>query len=95
MRCVECDFEIDMGSGKCLKCGRVAFKVDDSSGADSGNVEPYLPGTDDNDGIEGTGRVSMIEFEPEKTKIPLMVVISNVVVVLGVIGILIFYLFVR
>ena len=92
MLCVECDFEIDMGSGTCLKCGRIAFKVDDRK-SDSGNVEPYLPGADNGDDTDiDTGRVSMIEFEPEKNKMPLMVVISNVVVVLGIIGILLFYI---
>ena len=87
MLCVECEFIIDEKTGICQKCGRVAFKVDDVS-ADSASVSPYLPGGDDS---IGTGRVPMIKFEPEKNKVPYLAIISNVVLVVGVIIILIFY----
>ena len=84
MLCVECDFHIDEKTGKCLKCGHLAFKVEPS---DENYVEPYLPGAADD---VFTGRVSPIKYEPEKAKMPLMAIISNVVLVLGIIGILLF-----
>ena len=88
MLCVECEFIIDEKTGKCQKCGRVAFKVDEDS-TSSNFVEPYLPGGED---ITNTGRVPMIKVEPLEKKLPLMAIISNVVLILGVICILIFYL---
>jgi len=91
MLCVECEFIIDEKTGICQKCGRVAFKVDDGP-ENKTSVSPYLPGGDD---ISGSGRVPMIKFEPVKNKVPYMVIISNVVLVLGVICILIFYFFNR
>ena len=91
MLCVECEFIIDEKTGVCQKCGRVAFKVDDESSGSS-FVAPYLPGGDD---TTGTGRVPMIEVEPIKNKVPYMAIISNVVLILGVICILIFYFFNR
>ena len=87
--CVECDFQIDEKTGTCQKCGRVAFKVDDLE-SEKYNVEPYLPGEDD---VVGSGRVSPIKYEPVKDKLPLMAIISNVVIVLAIIGILLYHFF--
>ena len=89
MLCVECDFLIDEKTGICQKCGRVAFKVDEAS-SDSSFVEPYLPGGDDS---INTGRVPLIKVEPIEKKVPYMAIISNVVILIGVICILIFYFF--
>ena len=89
MLCVECEFIIDEKTGKCQKCGRVAFKVNDES-ADGVSVSPYMPGGDD---VTGTGRVPLIKIEPIEKKVPYMAIISNVVILIGVICILIFYFF--
>ena len=88
MLCIECNFQIDEATGVCLKCGRIAFKIDEQD-PDKKHVEPYSP---DDDSIIASGRVPMIKFEPEKNKLPLPVIISNIVLVIGILLLLVFYL---
>ena len=86
--CIKCNFTIDEKTGICQKCGHLAYKVE-MSDIDMTHIEPYLPGTEND--FE-TGRVSPIKYEPIKSKMPLMAIISNIILALGIIGLLIFYL---
>ena len=88
MLCIKCDGKIDDRTGICTLCGHVAFKVDDSGSGqrhiESRHVEPYLPGSEVPMN-ESEGRVSMISTEPDKTKIPSMPIIANIVIILGIV----------
>ena len=52
-------------------------------------VEPYLPGEES---MPYYGRVPFIKVEQSKNKIPVMAIVGNIALILGVIGILVFYL---
>ena len=87
--CVQCESPIDVKTGTCIKCGHIAFKVDEDSEGGS-SVSPYLPGSDEE---VLTGRVTPIKYEPIKTKVPVMAIISNIVLVVGILLLLIFFYF--
>ena len=87
--CVKCDSPIDIKTGLCIKCGHIAFKVDEDADGNAG-VSPYLPGADEE---ILTGRVSPIKYEPIKSKTPVLAIVSNIVLVVGIILLLIFFYF--
>ena len=87
--CVKCDSPIDTKTGICIKCGFVAFKVDENEDNNI-YVSPYLPGEGDE---TLTGRVSPIKYEPPKNKLPIMAIISNIVLVVSIIILLVFFYF--
>ena len=87
--CIQCDSPIDAKTGVCIKCEHIAFKVDEDT-INEINVSPYLP-FDNDEAL--TGRVSPIRYEPIKTKVPVMAIISNIVLVVSIILLLVFFYF--
>jgi hypothetical protein len=99
-KCRDCDFTLDADSSMCRNCGLLspdegdedaihsAHAFDDSD-SEFGYIDAYIPGEEYRNDY---GKPLRISVKPIKNKIPVLAIISNIVLILAIIGILYFTL---